>query len=114
MKLKNSMLFHVLVASLMLFSLTGCFHECEVPEAEVHVVQKVVYVKQEIPEVQEPPVGIEYNAKFLHLNGKDYYIMSLTDGEIIKSNWERYQMWSMTNYTILKNLADNNTTKEIK
>lgn len=112
MKLKSSKIFHALVASLLMFSLSGCICEKEpAPEPEVHVVQKVVYVKQEIPEVSKPPKGLEYTPLLLRLNDKDYYIISLTDGEILNSNWDRFYLWSMTNYQILQNLRDNKDNK---
>ena len=109
MKNKSLTTFLILASSFTLFSLTGC---CKKPEPEILVEQKIVYLKQDIPKVVEPPKMLDYETKYLHLNDRDYYIMTLADGDIMLSNWDRFHIWGMSNYKILKNLESQKDSKK--
>ncbi len=106
----------VLVSSFILLLFTGCW-PC--PEPEIIVRDKLVYIDKPIPEINKPPVQMSYNVDYIKFNNKTYYLISLGDGAIMMSNYDRYKIWSLNNYDILKELKrnyriykDDNKTKD--
>ena len=101
----------LLVSSFILLTFSGCIF-C--PEPEILVRDKIVYTKQPIPEINEPPTPMNYKVYYIKFNKKTYYIMGLDAGATMHSNYDRYKIWSENNYNILKELkknSDTNTTK---
>jgi len=102
MRNKNLLTYLILVSSLLMLS--GC-DQPEPCKPQIIIKKEIVYVKHNVPKPVSPPKIIKYNMKYLKLNQKDYYIMTLEDGDIMLSNWKRYKNWGNSNYKILKKLS---------
>jgi hypothetical protein len=95
-------------------SLSGCtWKTCEtfgVKPKEV-VIDKIVYIKQPIPEIPNKPDVLDYKFNIIELNGNDYYILDKPSASRLSINWNSYKGWAEANYMILLELTDINNTK---
>lgn len=111
--LKNYLI--LATSTIILLSFNGCtiiWGDPEHCEPKIEVQKEIIYLNKKIPDLVKSPKALDYNISYINYNDVTYYQLLLEDGEILKLNWNRYKSWAESNYKILKNLKENNQTKE--
>lgn len=103
--LKTMILSAVLIISAI--SIIGCTKACPEPR----IVVKYKYLDRPIVSLKNKPKFMKYRIDRVSFNGKDFYFMTINDGNIMLANWLVYKDWAETNYNTLKNLDVNNTSR---
>jgi len=88
--------------------LNGCSTEPCVPKTKV--VEKIVYLRDDVPKPLAPPIGLKYNVEYIKYNDKNYIQMTIEDSNIMLLNYDRFRDWSLSNYKTL--LMLNKKSKE--
>lgn len=86
------------------FFLIGCVEKECVPVIKVQ--NEIKYINQSIPDISKPPKAIEYSSSLIKYNDETYFKLSITDGLILKNNYEQFKIWAYENYKILLKLKE--------